>query len=175
MGWHDVYHALDIGFDSDEASRFSGDLYEYISYHCISASCSLARERGQYNTYKGSLWSKGIFPLDTYKKVMKDRTHRAISRHCGIEDINWDKLKIKVKKYGMRNSNTMAIAPTATISSIVGCSPSIEPYYSVLYVYSTLSGEFTMLNEAFVNDMKALDIWSEHLIDEIKRVDGKLR
>lgn len=174
MGWHDVYHALDIGFDSDEASKFSGDLYEYISYHCISASCSLARERGQYNTYKGSLWSKGIFPLDTYKKVMKDRTNRAISRHCGIEDINWDKLKIKVKKYGMRNSNTMAIAPTATISSIVGCSPSIEPYYSVLYVYSTLSGEFTMLNEAFVNDMKALDIWSEHLIDEIKRVDGNL-
>ena len=86
--------------------------------------------------------------------------------------LDWDQLRELIKKHGMRNSNTMAIAPTATISSIVGCSPNIEQYYSVLYVYSTLSGEFTMVNEHFVREMKRLGLWNQQLIDEIKRVDG---
>ena len=103
---------------------------------------------------------------------MSTRPVRGDGKFSG--DVDWDKLKAAVKRHGMRNSNTMAIAPTATISSIVGCSPSIEPYYSVLYVYSTLSGEFTMVNEHFVADMKKLGIWSQKLIDEVKRTDGNL-
>lgn len=170
MGWHDLFYALDVQFDSDEAIKLSSDLYEYISYASIEASCDLAKERGKYNSYDGSLWSKDIFPMDTYKEVMKTREARAISRTRS--DIDWSVLRNKVKAHGMRNSNTMAIAPTATISSIIGCSPSIEPYFSVLYVYSTLSGEFTMINEHFVNDMKKLNKWNESLVDDLKRTDG---
>jgi len=170
MGWHDMYYALDVEFDSDAATKLSSDVYEYISHASIEASCELAKERGKYDSYEGSLWSKNIFPMDTYKDVMKTREHRAMSRSRG--DVNWDALREKVAKHGMRNSNTMAIAPTATISSIIGASPSIEPYFSVLYVYSTLSGEFTMINEHFVNDMKRLGRWNETLVDELKRTDG---
>ena len=172
MGWHDMYYKLGVDFDSDAAVKLSGQLYEYISYHTIAASCNLAKERGSYSTFAGSTWSKGEFPMDTYRALMSTRSERAIGTTRG--DLDWEALKSKVIKSGMRNSNTMAIAPTATISSIVGCSPSIEPYYSVLYVYSTLSGEFTMVNEHFVNDMKSLGLWSQELIDEIKRTDGDL-
>lgn len=172
MGWHDMYYALDVEFDSDEATKLSSDVYEFISHAAIEASCELAKERGKYDSYDGSLWSKNIFPMDTYKEVMKSRDHRALSRTNQQGGINWDTLRDKVSKHGMRNSNTMAIAPTATISSIIGASPSIEPYFSVLYVYSTLSGEFTMVNEHFVNDMKKLGKWNENLVDELKRSDG---
>jgi ribonucleoside-diphosphate reductase alpha chain len=170
MGWHDMYYALNVEFDSDAATKLSSDVYEFISHAAIDASCELAKERGKYDSYTGSLWDKNIFPMDTYKDVMKTRDQRAMSRTRG--DVDWDMLRDKVKKYGMRNSNTMAIAPTATISSIIGASPSIEPYFSVLYVYSTLSGEFTMINEHFVNDMKLLNKWNESLVDELKRTDG---
>ncbi len=170
MGWHDMYYLLGINFDSDEAAKLSSDLYEYISYSSIDASCELAKERGRYESYEGSLWSQDKFPMDTYKDVMKTRDVRALSRARG--DLDWDVLRSKVKEHGMRNSNTMAIAPTATISSITGCSPSIEPYFSVLYVYSTLSGEFTMVNEHFVKDMMQLNLWNESLVDELKRTDG---
>ena len=172
MGWHDVFHKLNVTFDSDEAVKLSSDLYEFISYHAINASSDLAKERGAYSTYEGSLWSKGIFPMDTYKEVMKLRTVRALSRSRG--DLNWDDLKKRVAENGMRNSNTMAIAPTATISSIVGCSQSIEPIYSVLFVYSTLSGEFTMINEQFVTDMKKIGKWGNDLLNQIKLYDGDL-
>jgi ribonucleoside-diphosphate reductase alpha chain len=172
MGWHDMYYALDVEFDSDEATKLSSDVYEFISHAAIDASCELAKERGKYDSYDGSLWSKNIFPMDTYKEVMKNRDHRALSRTNQQGGINWDTLRDKVSKHGVRNSNTMAIAPTATISSIIGASPSIEPYFSVLYVYSTLSGEFTMINEHFVNDMKKLGKWNENLVDELKRSDG---
>ena len=170
MGWHDMFYELDIQFDSEQAVKLSGQLYEYISYHTIAASNKLAKERGSYSTFDGSQWSKGEFPMDTYRTLMSTRSERATGSTRG--DLDWEALKQKVIKTGMRNSNTMAIAPTATISSIVGCSPSIEPYYSVLYVYSTLSGEFTMVNEHFVKDMKKLGLWNQELIDEIKRTDG---
>lgn len=170
MGWHDMYYALNVQFDSDEAAKLSSDLYEYISYAAIEASTELAEERGKYESYEGSLWSQNILPMDTYKEVMKKRDTRAVSRTRG--DLDWEVLREKIKQHGMRNSNTMAIAPTATISSITGCSPSIEPYFSVLYVYSTLSGEFTMVNEHFVNDMKAIGKWNQSLVDELKRTDG---
>jgi len=170
MGWHDMFYELGIDFDSDEAVKLSSDVYEYISYRTIESSCDLAKDRGKYETYTGSKWDQDVLPMDTYKMVMKTRANRALSSSRG--DLDWNKLRNKIKKYGMRNSNTMAIAPTATISSIVGSSPSIEPYFSVLYVYSTLSGEFTMVNEHFVNDMKELKMWNQNLLDQIKQADG---
>jgi ribonucleoside-diphosphate reductase alpha chain len=172
MGWHDMYYKLGVQFDSEHAVKLSGQLYEYISYHTIQSSCNLAKERGSYDSFDGSGWSKGELPMDSYRALMSTRQVRATGGTRG--DLDWDDLKAKISKFGMRNSNTMAIAPTATISSIVGCSPSIEPYYSVLYVYSTLSGEFTMTNEHFVNDMKKLGLWSQELVNEIKRTDGDL-
>lgn len=172
MGWHDLFNELDIIFDSDDAKNLSSDIYEFISYHAIMTSSELAKSRGKYPSYTGSEWDNGVFPMDTYREVMKSRTHRALSRTSGLVD--WSIVKQHVERHGMRNSNTMAIAPTATISSIVGCSPSIEPYYSVLYVYSTLSGEFTMINKNFVDDMKRVGRWSEGFIDQIKAVDGDL-
>ena len=175
MGWHDVYMSLGINYDSEEAIKLSSDLYEYISYHAISASCKLAKERGTYESYKGSLWDQNIFPADTYRTLMKKRSYRASSQKNPHDwGIDWETLRQDVQSHGMRNSNTMAIAPTATISSIVGCSPSIEPYFSVLYVYSTLSGEFTMVNEFFVEDMKKIGLWSEGFIDQLKSVDGDI-
>tara|TARA_R110002110_G_scaffold170694_3_gene372838 strand:+ start:248 stop:2689 length:2442 start_codon:yes stop_codon:yes gene_type:complete len=172
MGWHDMYYRLNINFDTAEAVKLSNNIYEYISYHAIEASCSLSKQRGKYNTYDGSLWSQEVFPMDTYRTVMSTRSERAASGLRG--DLDWEKLKKRVRAHGMRNSNVMAIAPTATISSIVGCSPSIEPYYSVLYVYSTLSGEFTMVNDMFVRDVKELGIWDQILVDEIKKYDGDI-
>ena len=170
MGWHDMFLSMGIEFDSDDAIKLSSDVYEYISYNAISASNDLAKARGKYESFEGSAWSQGILPMDSYRDLMKLRTVRASSR----SKLDWDSLRASVVKHGMRNSNTMAIAPTATISSIVGASPSIEPYYSVLYVYSTLSGEFTMVNNHFVNDMKKLGLWSQKLIDDVKRTDGDI-
>lgn len=172
MGWHDMYYKLGINFDSPEAVKLSNNIYEFISFHAIEASAMLANERGKYSTYEGSLWSQSILPMDTYRTVMSTRSERAISQTRG--DLDWELLKKQVAKHGMRNSNVMAIAPTATISSIVGCSPSIEPYYSILYVYSTLSGEFTMVNENFVQDAKIANIWNQQLIDQLKQNDGDL-
>jgi ribonucleoside-diphosphate reductase alpha chain len=172
MGWHDMFNELDVVFDSEEAKNIGSDIYEFISYHAILASSNMAKSRGSYPSYEGSLWSQGTLPMDTYREVMKLRSYRASSRTSGMVD--WSYLKELVVSQGMRNSNTMAIAPTATISSIVGCSPSIEPYYSVLYVYSTLSGEFTMTNPHFVQDIKKVGRWSEAFIDQIKAVDGDL-
>ena len=176
MGWHDLFYNLGLLFDSVESVKLSDKIYEFISYHSILASSRLAKERGKYESYDGSLWSQGIFPIDTYSKLMKSRGasgYTTKETYCEGEAC-WDYLRNQVKRYGMRNSNTMAVAPTATISSIVGCSPSIEPRYSVLYVYSTLSGEFTMVNEYFVDELKKLDMWNHGMLDLVKQHDGDL-
>lgn len=176
MGWHDMYYNLGIQYDSEEAVKLSDELYECISYHTTLQSCRLAKERGRYDSYEGSLWSQGVFPIDTYGKLMKSRGASGYTTKEKYTDNEkgWDYVRDQVKKYGMRNSNTMAIAPTATISSIVGSSPSIEPRYSVLYVYSTLSGEFTMVNEYFVQELKKLDLWNHDMLNQIKLHDGDL-
>ena len=176
MGWHDMYYMLGVPFDSDEAVKLSDELYECISYHAILQSSKLAKERGKYESYDGSLWSQGIFPIDTYGKLMKSRSASGYTTKETYTDNGrgWDYVREHVKKHGMRNSNTMAIAPTATISSIVGCSPSIEPRYSVLYVYSTLSGEFTMVNEYFVEELQKRNLWNHNMLDLIKQHDGDL-
>ena len=176
MGWHDMYYKLGIEYDSDEAVQLSDKLYECISYHAILQSSKLAKERGKYDSYDGSLWSQGVFPIDTYGKLMKSRSASGYTTKETYSDNgkDWNHVREHVKRHGMRNSNTMAIAPTATISSIVGCSPSIEPRYSVLFVYSTLSGEFTMVNEYFVDEMKKLNLWNHNMLDLVKQHDGDL-
>lgn len=176
MGWHDMYYKLGIQFDSVQAVELSDTLYEFISYHSILNSSRLSKERGKYDSYEGSLWSQGILPIDTYGRLMKTRSANGYSTKERYKDgdNDWDYVRDHVKKHGMRNSNTMAIAPTATISSIVGCSPSIEPRYSVLYVYSTLSGEFTMVNEYFVDELKKHNLWNHEMLNQIKANDGDL-
>ena len=170
MGWHDMFYEFNVNYGSDDAIRISDEIYENISYFAIESSSDMAVEKETYESYTGSLWSKGTFPIDTWKQVMKLRGN---SDEVNLRK-NWDKLKKKVAKQGMRNSNTMAIAPTATISYIAGCSQSIEPNFGVIFVYSTLSGEFTMMNEYFVNDMKAEGIWTKELANLVKTVDGDL-
>ena len=176
MGWADVFHSYKVNFSSEEAVKFSDELYEFISYHCISNSNELAKERGVYKTYEGSLWSQGTLPIDTYKNLMdylrqKPMIHRG-KKFC--PEVDWKKLRNNIKEHGMRNSNTMAIAPTATISYIQGCSPCIEPDFSVLFVYENKSGNLTIINEWFIKECKERGLWGQSLIDMIKAVDGDL-
>ena len=170
MGWHDVFYALDIDYSSEEAVALSDKIYENISYAAILGSSKLAKERGTYQTYKGSLWDQNILPIDTYKKLLKTRGKREKVETT----LDWDIVRDHIKQHGMRNSNTMAIAPTATISYICGCSQSIEPNFGVMFVYSTLSGEFTQINEYFVEDIKKLGLWSQEFVNVVKSIDGDL-
>jgi len=169
MGWHDLLFAMDVNYDSDAAVKLGDEIYEFISLHTIKASALLAKERGAYSSYKGSLWDQGIFPIDTYNKLASKRGHIDVAAENLAE---WKEVRELVKENGMRNSNTMAIAPTATISSIVGCSPTTEPLYNNIYVYSTLSGDFTVICEPFVNDLKQLGLWNHNMLNEVKRVNG---
>lgn len=174
MGTHDMLHKLGIIYDSQEAVDLCDKVQEFISLHAIKASALLAKEKGTYPTFGGSEWDKGNFPIDTYCEMLSQRNPRAVGEDKGSFETfeEWDFVRETVSKYGMRNSNVMAIAPTATISYIQGCSQSIEPDYSVLFVYSTLSGEFTMINEHFVSIAKKKGIWSQALVDALKSVDG---
>lgn len=169
MGWHDLFYALNVNYDSDAAVQLSDELYEFMSMHAIWTSSKLAQERGTYSTYQGSLWSQNIFPIDSYNNLSVQRGGIA----SGIETLpEWVEVREHVKQFGMRNSNVMAIAPTATISNIVGCSSCTEPYFSNIYVGTSLSGDFTIINEAFVNDLKKLGLWNYEMLNEIKRVNG---
>lgn len=173
MGWHDLFFALDVNYDSDEAVELSDEIYEFMSLHTIKASALLAKERGAYSTFKGSLWDQGIFPIDTYNKLAAKRREFNIEVPTGVEKLaEWAEVRELVKQYGMRNSNTMAIAPTATISSIIGCSPTTEPMYNNIFVYSTLSGDFTIVCEPFVDDLKKIGLWNHNMLNEVKRVNG---
>lgn len=175
MGWHDVYHALNVAIDSDNASKLAQDIYEFISFNAIKASCELAKERGSYSTYEGSLWSKGILPVDTYITLNKMRNGVTFKR-SELEVLeDWNVLRENIKTYGMRNSNTMAIAPTASISSITGACQSIEPYFSNIFVYSTLSGDFTMVNKWFVEEMRQYGLWNESMLSYLKNNNGDIQ
>lgn len=177
MGLHDVLHMLDISFDTEEAIEFNNELFEFYSYHAIWSSCKLAQERGSYKTYDGSLWSKGKLPIDTYEDLMKYRsTYYGSSNNKisikGSIDRDWKMLRSEIQANGMRNSNVMAIAPTATIGYINGVEQSIEPNFSVLFVYENKSGNFFITNEHFVNDMKKIGLWNPEMISMVKSVDG---
>ena len=172
MGLQDALFKLDLPFDSPKALNFSDQLMEQISYHAISSSCDLAIERGPYESFVGSKWEKGIFPLDSLTLLENERGDNVEVNK--ITSLDWDSLKEKVKQNGIRNSNTMAIAPTATISNIAGCYPCIEPIYKNIYVKSNMSGEFTVVNNYLVNDLKSMGLWSKEMLDKIKYYDGNL-
>lgn len=173
MGLQDAFYMLDLNFDSDEAVEFSDKSMEAISYHAIQASAELAKERGVYESYKGSKWDRGIFPQDTIDLLEKERGEKIdCPRH---ETLDWKKLRALVKEYGMRNSNCMAIAPTATISNISGSYPCIEPIYKNMYVKSNLSGEFTVVNDYLIEDLKKINLWNEDMSEQIKYYDGSIQ
>ena len=174
MGWADIFHSYKIDFSSDDAIKFSDELYEFISYHCILNSSNLAKEKGRYSSYEGSLWDQDILPIDTYRELIEYLGEKPII-HRGKKfcpELDWKILRTHIKNSGMRNSNTMAIAPTATISYIQGCSPCSEPDFSVLFVYENKSGNLTIINEWFVKECKELGIWSPNFIEALKAVDG---
>lgn len=172
MGTHGMLHKLGITYDSQEAIELCGKIQEFISYYAILTSSKLAKERGHYESYMHSEWSYNNLPIDTYCRLMNSRKKANSYKPEDFETLEWNKVRDHIAAHGMRNSNVMAIAPTATISYIQGCSQSIEPDYSVLFVYSTLSGEFTMINEHFVEAAKKKGIWCQQLIDALKAADG---
>ena len=147
---------------------------EAISYFAIDASSNLAEERGAYASFSGSLWSRGILPIDSLKMLQQERGAEYLNVDMSSK-LDWSALRAKVQVKGMRNSNVMAIAPTATIANITGVSQSIEPTYQNLYVKSNLSGEFTVVNPFMVRDLKALGLWDKVMVNDIKYYDGSLQ
>ena len=183
MGLHDVLHVKNIKIDSPEAVAFSDKLFEFYSMQAIYASSMLAEERGSYETYEGSLWSKGTFPIDSYNNLMVYKGKQEVPKESvtgkpltgrgqTLED--WAKVRVHVNEFGMRNSNVMAIAPTATIGYINGIEQSIEPNFSVLFVYENKSGNFFITNEHFINDMKLRNLWNPEVASLVKEADGDL-
>ncbi|MEU4195854.1 ribonucleoside-diphosphate reductase subunit alpha [Kribbella sp. NPDC026611] len=172
MGFADALFALRIPYASDAAVEFADSSMEQISYHAIEASSDLAAERGRYSTYDGSLWSLGILPIDSLDLLKTARGGDVIVDES--TRLDWDTLRAKVLRDGMRNSNVMAIAPTATISNICGVSQSIEPAYSNLFVKSNMSGEFTVANPYLVADLKARGLWDQVMVSDLKYHDGVL-
>jgi ribonucleoside-diphosphate reductase alpha chain len=171
MGFQDALQALRIAMASDAAVAFADASMEMISYYAISASVDLAAERGRYPSFDGSLWSRGILPIDSIELLAEARGGLAMDRGTVLD---WDHLRDRVKSSGMRNSNVMAIAPTATISNICGVAQSIEPAYQNLYVKSNMSGDFTVVNEFLVRDLKARGLWDEVMVNDLKYFDGSV-
>lgn len=173
MGFQDALYELKIDYTSQEAIEFADSSMELISYYAIEASCDLAQERGSYSSYEGSLWSKGILPIDSINLLQQARSKYLEQDRS--QRLDWEKLRVKVRTQGMRNSNVMAIAPTATISNICGVAQSIEPTYQNLYVKSNLSGEFTVVNPYLVADLKALNLWDEVMVNDLKYFNGSVQ
>ena len=171
MGFQDALQALRIPYASDAAVEFADRSMEAISYHAISASADLAAERGRYPSFEGSLWSQGILPIDSIRLLEEARPGVEMDEGSTLD---WEPLRKRVKKTGMRNSNTMAIAPTATISNICGVSQSIEPAYQNLFVKSNMSGDFTVVNAQLVHDLKARGLWDEVMVSDLKYFDGSV-
>jgi ribonucleoside-diphosphate reductase alpha chain len=172
MGYQDALYKLKIPFASEAAVRFADTSMELLSFHTISASVDLAAERGKYATFEGSLWSKGILPLDSVELLQQNRSHTLELDRSSTLD--WTGLRQRVVTTGMRNSNTLAVAPTATISNICGVTQSIEPTYQNLFVKSNMSGDFTVVNASLVRDLKACGLWDEVMISDLKYFDGSL-
>jgi ribonucleoside-diphosphate reductase alpha chain len=172
MGFQDALFKLDVPFESPQALEMADRTHEVVSYHAILASSKLAKERGSYPSYEGSKWSRNLFPLDTIDLLEQERgVPVEVSR---AQALDWTPVREHVRQYGMRNSNTMAIAPTATISNIAGCFPCIEPIYKNIYVKANISGEFTVVNSYLVADLKKLGMWDEEMLERIKYCDGNV-
>jgi ribonucleoside-diphosphate reductase alpha chain len=172
MGFQDALHIQRIPYASDNAIRFADESMEAISWCAISASVKLAEERGRYDSFNGSLWSRGVLPIDSIEHLEEGRGSKVdMDRSMRLD---WSALRERVKTIGMRNSNVMAIAPTATISNICGVAQSIEPSYQNLYVKSNMSGDFTVVNASLVRDLKARGLWDTVMVSDLKYFDGSL-
>ena len=173
MGFQDALYIKKTPYASEEAVSFADESMEMVSYYAIKSSSDLASERGAYSSYEGSLWSKGILPLDSIELLKKERGENYLEVDT-TSRLDWEDLRKTVKKQGMRNSNVMAIAPTATIANITGLTQSIEPTYSNLFVKSNLSGEFTIINMHLVEALKEIDMWDEVMVYDLKNLNGSL-
>ena len=174
MGFQDALYKQHLAYGSEQAVAFADRSMEAISYFAIQASSQLAAERGAYTSYPGSLWSQGIFPIDSLDRLVEQRGAEYIEVDRS-QTLDWPALREVVKARGMRNSNVMAIAPTATIANITGVSQSIEPTYQNLYVKSNLSGEFTVVNPYLVTDLKARGLWDGVMVNDLKYYDGSVQ
>jgi ribonucleoside-diphosphate reductase alpha chain len=173
MGFQDALYRKCLPYASVEAVEFADRSMEAVSYFAIQASTELADERGRYASFEGSLWSQGILPIDSIARLAQER-----GGHLQMDEdrtLDWDTLRERVRTVGMRNSNCMAIAPTATISNIAGVSQSIEPTYQNLFVKSNLSGEFTVVNPYLVRDLRELGLWDEVMVNDLKYYDGSVQ
>ncbi len=174
MGFQDALYEVGVAYGSSEAVEFADRSMEVISYYAIHTSSELAVERGSYSTFKGSLWDQGILPIDSLDIVAKSRPERMFDVDRS-QTLDWDTLRQKVQKDGMRNSNVMAIAPTATISNICGVAQSIEPTFQNLYVKSNLSGEFTVINPHLVRALKERGLWDVVMVNDLKHYEGSVQ
>ena len=173
MGFQDMLYKLRVPNESDDAVELADRTMEFVSYHAILASSKLAVERGTYSTYTGSKWDRGMLPIDTLDLLAQERGGDVeVDRSASLD---WDVVREAVKQHGMRNSNVMAIAPTATISNIAGVTQSIEPTYRNLFVKANLSGDFTIINQYMVDDLKHLGLWDEQMLEDLKYYDGSLQ
>lgn len=173
MGLQDYFYMKETNFDSDEAVNLSDELMEFISYHAILGSSELASERGAYGSFKGSKWDRGLLPVDTIDLVESERGEKI---DCSREaKLDWEPVRESIAKHGMRNSNCMAIAPTATIANISGCIPCTEPIYKNLYVKSNMGGEFTVINNLLVEDLKKEGLWNGEMFQTLKANDGSIQ
>jgi len=167
MGWADVYAKLGIQQDSDVGVEFADELMEYISYHAILTSSKLAKERGKYKSYEGSTWSQNKLPIDTWNALMKWK-----GKKTSKPTLDWTPVRDSIKEHGIRNSNTMAIAPNASIAYQVGCEQSIEPFFSALFRYENKSGNYYIVNFNFVDAMKERGLWNNEIAEAVKQADG---
>lgn len=173
MGFQDALYKQDIPYASEQAVEFADRSMEAVSYYAIQSSTDLAEERGRYASFDGSLWSQGILPIDSQQKLIEARGDYIEVDNS--QTMDWDTLRERVKTVGMRNSNTMAIAPTATISNICGVSQSIEPTYQNMFVKSNLSGEFMVVNPYLIHELKSRNLWDEVMINDMKYYDGSAK
>jgi ribonucleoside-diphosphate reductase alpha chain len=174
MGFQDCLYKMGIAYDSEEAIKFADESMEIISYYALTASNNLAKSRGAYSTFKGSLWDKGILPIDSIRLLSIERG-REFNQMDISSTLDWEGLRVNIQKYGLRNSNCMAIAPTATISNIVGVSASIEPTYENLYAKQNLSGDFAVINKYLVSDLIKLNLWNDDIINKLKSNHGSVQ
>ncbi len=173
MGFQDALFQMKLAFESPEALELADSVHEIISYNAILSSAQLAEERGAYPSHQGSKWDRGIFPVDTLDLLELQRgVPVEVSRASRLD---WRPVREQVERYGMRNSNVMAIAPTATIANIAGCYPCIEPIYKNIYVKANISGEFTIVNRYLIEELKKLDMWNDDMLDQLKYFDGNIQ
>ncbi|MCC6945798.1 MAG: ribonucleoside-diphosphate reductase subunit alpha, partial [Thermomicrobiales bacterium] len=173
MGFQDALYALGESYASEAAVTFANRSMEAISWFALLASSELAEERGAYPSFAGSKWDRGLLPIDTIQLLANER---GAPVQVDVQpSLDWEVVRAAIRTHGLRNSNVMAIAPTATISNIVGVSQSIEPTFANLYVKSNLSGEFTVVNEWLVRDLKALGLWDSQMLDDLKHTDGSVQ